>query len=81
MEDKKVQIKYPCIWKYKIITEFKTDIKKEIKPLNLPKYEIEVSHQTKKFISYNLTLSVIDDEERRIIFGSLLALDKIKYVL
>lgn len=84
LEDKKVEINYPCKWQYKLILESHHNHKEVVKEiLGEKSHEIRDSKNSNqgKYKSYNLTLFVSNDDERIYFFEELKKNEKIKMVL
>ncbi len=80
----KVVIEYPCKWSYKLISEHHDHTKKAIidviadKEHTLKQYK---SSKGGKYVSMNLELLVMNEEERNFIYEALKAHVNIKMVL
>lgn len=82
LNDKKPQIDYPCEWKYKIVVDENLDAKKEVDEILKDKdFKFEKSHKSSngKYVSYNISLEVQNEEERLRIFDDLKKISK--YIL
>ncbi len=83
LEDKKVEIEYPCIWKYKVIIENGKNVKKIVKNQIQKEYKLKFSNKSKsgKYDSYSLELLVQNEDERTYIYENLKKDAQIKMVL
>jgi putative lipoic acid-binding regulatory protein len=80
----KVQIDYPCSWKYKIIAKEEEHIHKAVYEIIKERaHTLEKSNQSKKgkFKSYTLELMVHNEEDRVIIYDMLINHPKLLRVL
>jgi putative lipoic acid-binding regulatory protein len=80
----KAKIDYPTTWKYKLIArdrKFIEDIAKVV--LKDKKYDMSLSNASSKgkFVSMNISVQVISEEERLSFFGQFESDENIKYVL
>ncbi|MFH1460087.1 MAG: DUF493 domain-containing protein [Candidatus Omnitrophota bacterium] len=81
--NKKTQIKYPCIWLYKVIGTNRNDIEKSIKNvIGDTKIKICFSNISNKgkYISFNLQVTVNNQKQRDDIYEKLKAESGIKIV-
>ena len=79
-----VVIEYPSKWTYKLISEHHDHTKEAIKDVIAEKeHNLTISNTSKggKYVSMNLELLVMSEEERTFIFEALKAHVKIKMVL
>jgi len=80
----KVEIEYPSMWTYKLIGAEKKALQKAIHDVIVER-DHKLSHSNKsktgKYISMNLELVVISDDERNFIFDALKKHQNIKMVL
>lgn len=82
LEGKKPQISYPCEWQYKIVVDGDLPAKEEVeKVLEGKNFTFKESHKSSegKYESYNISLTVENEEERLKIFDALKTISK--YVL
>ena len=80
----KVVIEYPCKWNYKLISEHHDHTKEAIKDVISEKEHTLIPSNTSKggkYVSMNLELLVMNEDERNFIFEALKAHVKIKMVL
>ncbi|NOQ30906.1 MAG: DUF493 family protein [Helicobacteraceae bacterium] len=80
----KLELEYPCSWKYKLIGHEKVAIEKAIKDVILEReHSVEHSKASKggKYVSMNLDLLVQNEDERTFIYEALKAHNNIKMVL
>lgn len=83
-EQPKLELDYPCNWKYKIITEHENHTKEAVlQIINERLHTLTHSNNSKsgKYISMNLELLVHNEEDRNFIYESLKAHQKVKMVL
>jgi putative lipoic acid-binding regulatory protein len=82
--DKKVEIEYPCNWKYKLIGYEKEAIQKAIHEVILER-EHNLNHskasKTGKYVSMNLDLLVHNEDDRNFIYEALKKHQNLKMVL
>jgi len=80
----KLELEYPTSWKYKLIGHEKEAIQKAISDVILER-EHSLSHsnnsKTGKYVSMNLELVVMNEDERNFIYEALKAHQHIKMVL
>ena len=82
--DEKLELDYPCNWKYKIITEHKDHTKEAVLDvINERLHTLTHSKSSKggKYVSMNLELLVHNEEDRNFIYEALKAHQKVKMVL
>ena len=82
--EQKVVIEYPCKWSYKLISEHHDHTKEAIFDVISKKEHVLTSSNTSKggkYVSMNLELLVMNEEERNFIYEALKAHVKIKMVL
>ena len=81
---KKVEIEYPCTWKYKLIGYEKEAIQKAIHEVILER-EHNLKHskasKTGKYVSMNLDLLVHNEDDRNFIYEALKKHQNLKMVL
>ncbi len=80
----KVVIEYPSAWTYKLIGHEKEAIKKAIHDVIIKRdHSLKHSNNSKtgKYVSMNLELVIISDEERNFIYEAFKAHQNIKMVL
>ncbi len=82
--NKKVELTYPCTWKYKLIGYEKEAIQKAIHEVIL-KREHKLNHsnasKTGKYVSMNLELLVHNEDDRNFIYEALKQHQHLKMVL
>jgi putative lipoic acid-binding regulatory protein len=82
--DKKVEIEYPCNWKYKLIGYEKEAIQKAIHDVIIER-EHNLNHssssKTGKYVSMNLELLVLNEDDRNFIYEALKKHQNLKMVL
>ena len=83
LDNKKIEVEYPLIWKYKVIVEKEKNIKNIISLYINKDYKLKKSKQSKngKYNSYSLELLVQNEEERTYIYEELKRDKNIKMVL
>jgi len=84
LNDKKLELDYPCNWEYKLIVLENCDIKKCVKYILLEReYNLKLSKTSSKgkFKSYTLQMLVHNEDERKEIFSLLGEHKDIKLVL
>ncbi|NPA81840.1 MAG: DUF493 domain-containing protein [Epsilonproteobacteria bacterium] len=77
-------IKYPCNWNYKIITEDEEAMKKEVEELTkdrVSKLSKSKDSSKGKYKSFNLEVLVHNDDDRMTIFEELKKMKPVKMVL
>ncbi len=82
--EKKLELEYPCSWRYKLIGHEKEAIEKAIRDVILEReHDLEHSNASKsgKYVSMNLDLVVTNEDERQFIYEALKAHQNIKMVL
>jgi len=81
---KKVEIEYPCTWKYKLIGYEKEAIQRAIHEVILER-EHNLNHsnasKTGKYVSMNLDLLVHNEDDRNFIYEALKKHQNLKMVL
>jgi uncharacterized protein len=80
----KLELDYPCQWRYKIVGEKKERIIEAVcEIISEKEHKIEHSNHSKtgKYISMNLDLLVHNEDERNFIYEALKAHQHIKMVL
>jgi putative lipoic acid-binding regulatory protein len=82
--DQKLELEYPCDWRYKIVGEEKEALEKAVHDVILER-EHKLTHSNKsrtgKYVSMNLDLLVHNEDERQFIYEALKAHQNIKMVL
>lgn len=84
LNDKKLELEYPCSWEYKLVVLESCNIKKCVKEVIFDRvHSLNVSKSSSKgkFKSYNLKLLVHNDDDRTEIFKLLGDHSEIKMVL
>jgi uncharacterized protein len=80
----KLELEYPCSWCYKLIGYEKEAIERAIHEVILER-EHNLSHsnssKTGKYVSMNLDLVILNEDERNFIYEALKAHQNIKMVL
>lgn len=80
----KLELEYPCSWSYKLIGYEKEAIQRAISEVILER-EHKLNHsnssKTGKYISMNLELVILNEDERNFIYEALKAHQNIKMVL
>jgi len=82
--EQKLELTYPTTWSYKIIGFEKKAIQKAIKEIILEKeHTLKHSNKSKtgKYISMNLDMIVMNEDERNFVFHALKSHTDIKMVL
>jgi len=84
LNDKKLELDYPCSWEYKLIVLENCNIKKCVKDILLKReYNLKLSKTSSKgkFKSYTLQMLVHNEDDRKEIFSILGEHQDIKMVL
>ncbi len=84
LNDKKLELEYPCSWSYKLIALCKDDIECAIKDvIDIREHKLIHSKNSSsgKFVSMNFEMLVHSEDERHFIFDELKKHNKIKFVL
>lgn len=80
----KLELEYPCSWSYKLIGYEKEAIQRAIHEVILER-EHNLTHsnssKTGKYVSMNLDLVILNEDERNFIYEALKAHQNIKMVL
>lgn len=80
----KIELEYPCNWCYKVVSHSKESISSTASELlDQREYSLTPSNQSKsgKYVSMNLELLVMNEEDRNFIYEALKAHQNIKMVL
>ena len=83
-KDEKLEIEYPCKWDFKVIgLEEKSVSIAVAKILDSKKYNLKHSYTSKggKYVSFTLSVTLENDQERKEIYMQLSSNPDIKYVL
>ena len=82
--DEKLQLQYPCDWRYKVVGEEREKLENAIREVILER-EHKLAHsntsRTGKYISLNLELLVHNEDDRQFIYEALKAHPDVKIVL
>lgn len=82
--DQKLELEYPCDWRYKIVGAEQEALEKAVHDVILER-EHKLTHSKKsrtgKYVSMNLDLLVHNEDERQFIYEALKAHQNIKMVL
>jgi putative lipoic acid-binding regulatory protein len=83
LNDKKVEIEYPCRWEYKVIVECENTLKVAVFDILDIEYTLTPSKSSSsgKYKSFNISLTVTSHTHRIEIFEKLKSHNDIKYVL
>lgn len=84
LNQEKIELNYPCSWKYKLVTLSKEDALQSVKEVIIEKeFTLEASNVSKKgkFSSFNLELIVHNEDERVSIYELLRQHKLVKMVL
>jgi len=84
LQDKKLELEYPCNWCYKVIASEREALQKAIKDvLDEREHKLADSNTSKtgKYVSMNLDMLVYNDDDRQFIFDALKKHQDIKMVL
>ena len=84
LDDKKLELTYPCSWSYKVIIEAHHEISVVASSvLREREHSIKKSNNSKtgKFQSYNISLLVHNDDDRHEVFQLFKAHEGVKMVL
>lgn len=82
--DQKLELEYPCDWRYKVIGETQEALEMAIHAIILEReHRLTYSNASRsgKYISLNLDLLVQNEEERQFIYEALKAHQHVKMVL
>lgn len=83
-DERKLELEYPCNWKYKIVGQERKKLEAAIHSVILERtHELEHSNTSKtgKYVSLNLDLIVHNEDDRTFIFEALKAHQDVKMVL
>jgi len=83
-ENQKLELEYPCSWKYKIVGEERQKLEDAIRSVILERahtLEHSKASKTGKYISLNLDMIVHNEDDRTFIYEALKAHDDVKMVL
>jgi putative lipoic acid-binding regulatory protein len=83
-ENQKLELEYPCSWKYKIVGEERKKLEAAIHSVILERaHTLKHSNASKtgKYISLNLDMIVHNEDDRTFIYEALKAHDDVKMVL
>jgi len=83
-DERKLELEYPCNWKYKIVGEERKKLEAAIHSVILERsHSLEHSNTSKtgKYISLNLDLLVHNEDDRTFIFEALKVHQDVKMVL
>jgi len=83
-DERKLELEYPCNWKYKIVGEERRKLEAAIHSVILERtHSLEHSNTSKtgKYISLNLDLIVHNEDDRTFIFEALKMHQDVKMVL
>lgn len=82
--DKKLELEYPCEWRYKVIGAERTKLEQAIRDV-IAERAHRMAHSNSsssgKYVSLNLDLLVHNEEERQFIYEALKAHAHVKMVL
>ena len=84
LNKEKLELNYPCTWKYKVIGSCEKAISLGVKEVVLDReYKLQASNVSKKgkFLSFSLELIVHNEDDRTTIFDLLGKHESIKMVL
>ena len=82
--DRKLELEYPCNWRYKVIGEEREKLEQAIRDVILEReHKLEHSKASSKgkYISLNLDLLVHNEDDRQFIYEALKAHQHVKMVL
>ena len=83
-ENQKLELEYPCNWKYKVVGAERKALEAAIHSVILERahtLEHSKASKTGKYISLNLDLIVHNEDDRTFIYEALKAHDDVKMVL
>ena len=83
-DERKLELEYPCNWKYKIVGEERKKLEAAIHSVILERahmLEHSNSSKTGKYISLNLDLIVHNEDDRTFLYEALKAHQDVKMVL
>ena len=83
-ESQKLELEYPCSWKYKIIGEERRKLEEAVHSVILERthtLDHSKTSKTGKYVSLNLDLIVHNEDDRTFIYEALKAHQHIKMVL
>lgn len=84
LNDKKLELNYPCSWEYKLVVLEDCNVKRCVKDVLLDReHKIEISKTSAngKFKSYNLEILVHNEDDRTEVFRQLGKHKEVKMVL
>ena len=83
LENRKVEIKYPCIWKYKVIIRSGENIEEIVATYIKKEYKTKKSNNSKRGVyeSYSLETFVNNEDERTYIYEELKRDSRVKMIL
>lgn len=84
LQDKKLELEYPCNWCYKVIASEKDALQQAVKDVvdeREHKLTDSNSSKTGKYVSMNLDMLVHNDDDRQFIYDALKKHQDIKMVL
>lgn len=82
--DQKLELEYPCDWRYKVIGEEREKLEQAIRDVILEReHRLEHSNASRggKYVSLNLDLQVHNEDDRQFIYEALKAHAHVKMVL
>lgn len=83
LDNKKLDLSFPCDWEYRVIGEFKERIEVAVFEIVDREYDLKPSKTSKKgkYQSFSIKVNIQSDEERVTIFEKLKSHSDIKMVL
>ena len=84
LQDKKLELEYPCNWCYKVIASEKDALQQAVKDvIDEREHKLTDSNSSKtgKYVSMNLDMLVHNDDDRQFIYDALKKHQDIKMVL
>ena len=84
LQDKKLELEYPCNWCYKVIASEEEALQNAIKDvIDVREHKLTHSNNSKsgKYVSMNLDLLVHNEDDRKFIYDALKKHQDIKMVL
>ncbi len=82
--DDNLDLRYPCVWGYRIIAASEGAVRKAVAAIvGEAEHSLTASNTSKtgRYLSFNLELTVHDEDHRKSILAALQNVQEIKYVL
>lgn len=84
LEDKKLELTFPCEWQYRVVGKSKESIEESVKNIfgnKTHKITVSKSSSSGKFISINIDTVINSHDERLALHETLRSAEEILYVL